>query len=92
MFCSYNDSLGKTCSGDPITSTANKHMTSCFDSCESDADCNLFAFHPDDGGLCEHFAACRGYVPSEHETRVYMLHDSAGEHEAQGASRRLRPQ
>jgi hypothetical protein len=79
VFCSYDDSLGKTCSGDPIATTENEHMTSCYDTCEADPACNLFAFHPDDGGLCDHFTKCAGYVDSESETRVYMLGDDPRE-------------
>jgi hypothetical protein len=76
VFCSYNDSLGMTCSGDPIATTTHEHMTSCYDTCEADPECNLFAFHSDDGGKCDHFAKCAGYVDSEHDTRVYMLGDT----------------
>jgi hypothetical protein len=84
VYCSFEDSADQTCADEPLKKSENlPHLTSCFDSCTADSACRLFSFHTNDGGLCEHFASCEGYTPSEEGGRVYMLDAKWGAHLAQ---------
>jgi hypothetical protein len=33
----------------------------------------VFTFHPDQQGLCEHFAVCAGYIESDPTALVYIM-------------------
>ena len=75
VYCSFTDSVGKTCKGPPLNEDMGvPHLTACYDACAGDPGCNLFSFHPDDGGRCKHFADCsQGYIDTDPTVLVYML-------------------
>jgi hypothetical protein len=85
IYCSFQDSRGKTCSNPASTKSTNvATLSACMDNCASDEDCHYFSFHPESSGYCAHFGACGGYVhvqqsavqlQGEPDAYVYLMDD-----------------
>ena len=82
MYCSFEDSRAKLCDKTtPINYAGDAlvDLDECYDSCEVDPNCRYFAFHPEDGGLCQGFDSCATYKNSTNtNTLVYMMDGKPG--------------